>query len=103
MAFPLLRAASFARLACGRNHSTIGCGCQGESRDQSIKNTDRVAALIHDLSCSAKAEHPVNAVGAVITGSSAELVIGPATSGRTRWRMMTGQYFHPRRFTLRAR
>src|SRR5580700_9425482 len=71
MAFPLLRAASFARLACGRNHSTIGCGCQGESRDQSIKNTDRVAALIHDLSCSAKAEHPVNAVGAVITGSSA--------------------------------
>jgi hypothetical protein len=30
-----------------------------------------LATLILDLSCSAKAEHPVNTVGAVITGSPA--------------------------------
>src|SRR5580692_4341307 len=70
LAFPLfLRAASCARFTYGRNHSTIGCRCQGGSRKQSIENTDGVAAA--DLSCSAKAEHPVNTVAAVITGSSA--------------------------------
>src|ERR1700751_2890836 len=69
LAFPLSIAASCARLTYGRDHSTIGCRCQDESRDQSIENTDRVAAA--DLSCSAKAEHPVDTVAAVITGSSA--------------------------------
>ena len=42
------------------------------------------------LSCSAKAEHPVNPVVRRLLDHPPEPVIGPATSGRTRWRMMTG-------------
>jgi len=51
----------------------------------------RPTATIPGLSCSAKAEHPVNAAGAVNTGSSAGACHRAGHFGRTRWRMMTAK------------